>query len=36
MSNHTPNSPWDSRFGAEVWLQGIIAEEFLTKRKGQN
>jgi len=26
MSNHTPNSPWDSRFGAEVWLQGIIAE----------
>lgn len=26
MSNHTPNSLWDSRFGAEVWLQGIIAE----------
>ena len=26
MSDHTPNSPWDSRFGAEVWLQGIIHE----------
>lgn len=26
MSNHTPNSPWDSRFGAAAWLQKFIHE----------
>lgn len=26
MSNHTPGSPWNSRFSAEIWLQGIITE----------
>lgn len=26
MSDHTPDSPWDCRFSAEVWLQGIITE----------
>ena len=34
MSNHTPNSPWDSRFGAEVWLQDFIRENLGPRYQG--
>lgn len=34
MSNHTPNSPWDSRFGAEVWLRKFIHENLGPQYQG--